>query len=306
MTVPIVEAAPIVAPLPLPALPVPSRSNRWSALGGILLTVAMLLGLSRALFGGGLAGLAGVIPRDPWFYIASIALYLTVPVGDFVIFRKLWRLPPEGFVALLKKGVANEVVLGYAGEAYFYAWAKTRNEMVAAPFGAVKDVSILSALAGNVVTLLLVVLALPFAYNVLPTNLGVSLGWSVALVVATSLPFLVFSRRVFSLPRPVLRWVFWVHVARLVASTLLIALVWRFGRPEIALGSLMILSAGRMLVGRLPLVPNKDLLFANFTILFVGQGAGLSSLVAVTAAFTLLIHLVLIVAFGLYSLIRKL
>ncbi len=306
MTVPIVEAAPIVAPLPPSALPASSRSNRWSALGGILLTAAMLLGLSRALFGGGLAGLAGVIPRDPWFYIASIALYLTVPVGDFVIFRKLWRLPPEGFVALLKKGVANEVVLGYAGEAYFYAWAKTRTEMVAAPFGAVKDVSILSALAGNVVTLLLVVLALPFAYNALPTNLGASLGWSVALVVATSLPFLVFSRRVFSLPRQVLRWVFWVHAARLVASTLLIALVWRFGRPEIALGSLMILSAGRMLVGRLPLVPNKDLLFANFTILFVGQGAGLSSLVAVTAAFTLLIHLVLIVAFGLYSLIRKL
>lgn len=306
MTVPIVEPATLVAPIQVAEPDAPTRSNRWSTVGGILLTAAMLLGLSRALFGGGLVGLAGVIPRDPLFYLASAALYLTVPIGDFVIFRRLWRLPREGLVALVKKGIANEVVLGYAGEAYFYAWAKTRVEMVAAPFGAVKDVSILSALAGNVVTLVLVVLALPFAYRTLPTNLGASLGWSVVLVVATSLPFLIFSRRVFSLPRAVLHWVFWVHVARLVASTLLIALVWRFGRPEIGLGSLMILSAGRMLVGRLPLVPNKDLLFANFTILFVGQGAGLSSLVAVTAAFTLLIHLVLIVAFGLYSLIRKL
>ncbi|MBA4047703.1 MAG: hypothetical protein C0476_04090 [Sphingomonas sp.] len=279
--------------------------SRWSTVGGTLLTLAMLLGLTRALFGGGLAGFSQALPRDPWFYIASIALYLTVPVGDFVIFRRLWRLPAAGFAALLKKGIANEVVLGYAGEVYFYTWARARAQMIAAPFGAVKDVSILSALAGNVVTLLLVVLALPFAYRAVPPELGSSLMWSVGVVIATSLPFLIFARRVFSLPQGVRWWIFAAHMARLGAAALLVAIVWRLGLPELGLGSLIILSAGRMLVGRLPLVPNKDLLFANFTVLLVGQDAGVSAVVAITAAFTLVLHLLLTLVFGLHALMRK-
>jgi len=279
--------------------------SRWSIVAGGLITAAMLLGIARALFGGGLAGLSGAIPRDPMFYVMSVALYLTVPLGDYIIFRRLWRIPPEGLIALLKKGIANEVVLGYAGEAYFYAWARTRATMVAAPFGAVKDVSIMSAIAGNAATLLLVLLALPFAYGALPPPVARSVVISVLVVIAASLPFLIFSKRVFSLPRATLWWVFWVHSARLLAAALLIALVWHFGRPDVAIGSLMLLSAGRMLVGRLPLVPNKDLLFANFAIFFVGQEARLSSLVAVTAAFTLLIHIALTIVFGLFALVRK-
>lgn len=303
MPVPIAE--PIAATPSLDAVMVADPPSRWSLVAGGLITAAMLLGIARALFGGGLAGLNGAIPRDPMFYLMSIALYLSVPLGDYVIFRRLWHIPPEAFVALVKKGIANEVVLGYAGEAYFYAWARSRARMIAAPFGAVKDVSILSAIAGNAATLLLVLLALPFAYGALPPAIARSVGISVLAVVAASLPFLIFSKRVFSLPRPTLWWAFGVHSARLLVAALLIALVWHFGRPDVPLGSLMLLSAGRMLVGRLPLVPNKDLLFANFAILFVGQGAGLSSLVAVTAAFTLVIHLVLIAVFGMYSLVRK-
>lgn len=303
MPVPIAE--PITATTPPDAIIAPEPPSRWSLVAGTLITLAMLLGISRALFGGGLAGLSGAIPRDPMFYLMSVALYLTVPLGDYIIFRRLWQIPPEGFIALVKKGIANEVVLGYAGEAYFYAWARSRTRMVAAPFGAVKDVSILSAVAGNAATLLLVLLALPFAYGALPPAIARSVGISVLVVIAASLPFLIFSKRVFSLPRSTLWWVFGVHSARLLGAALLIALVWHFGRPDVPIGSLMLLSAGRMLVGRLPLVPNKDLLFANFAILFVGQSAGLSSLVAVTAAFTLLLHLILIVVFGLYSLVRK-
>ena len=308
MSVPIVEpiaAGPIAAGGAVDAVDGRDPPSRWSLIGGALITLAMLIGAARAVFGGGLTGLSGAIPRDPMFYLASVALYLTVPLGDYVIFRRLWRLPPTGLIALVKKGIANEVVLGYAGEAYFYAWAKSRAQMVAAPFGAVKDVSILSAIAGNAATILLVLLALPFAYGMLPPTIAESVGVSVLVVIAASLPFLIFSKRVFSLPVPTLWWIFGVHSARLLAAAGLVALAWHFGRPDLPLGSLMLLSAGRMLVGRLPLVPNKDLLFANFAILFVGQSAGLSSLVAVTAAFTLLIHLVPIVVFGLLSLIRK-
>jgi hypothetical protein len=55
----------------------------------------------------------------------------------------------------------------------------------------------------------------------------------------------------------------------------------------------------------LPLVPNKDLLFANFAIILIGQGSQLSDLIAFTAALTLVYHVVLIVAFGLLAVVEK-
>lgn len=296
-------------PLDRPVAPPPElrteTAGPWSIVGGVLITAAMVFGIARAFYGDGLKGLAGAVPTDPWFYITSIILYATLPLSDYIIFRRLWQIPPAGLIALVKKTIANDVVLGYAGEAYFYSWAKARARMVAAPFGAVKDVSILSAIAGNAATLAMAAMAVPFAYRHFAPAFANTLGLSVLAVIATSAPFLIFAKRVFSLPAAQLRWIFGVHMARLIAAMLLLALVWHFGRPDVSIGSLMLLSAGRMLVGRLPLVPNKDLLFANIAILFVGQGHGISALVAVTAAFTLLIHLALIVVFGLASVVRS-
>lgn len=52
-------------------------------------------------------------------------------------------------------------------------------------------------------------------------------------------------------------------------------------------------------------MPNKDLLFANFAILLIGQDQELSELIAFTAALTLLVHVVLIALFGLMELVRR-
>lgn len=246
-----------------------------------------------------------MVPESPWFYVAFILLYLSPITGDFIIFRKLWRIPYSGFAALVKKRIANEVVLGYSGEAYFYAWARQRSQMVAAPFGAVKDVTILSAIAGNAITLAMIVLALPLGYDLLTPLQLERLAGSAAIVFAMSLPFLIFSKRVFSLERQTLWWIFMVHCLRLTAGSVLIAIAWHFALPTVSVGMWLFLAAGRLLVSRLPLVPNKDLLFANFAILLIGQDQALSGLVAFTAASTLVVHVALIGWFGLWGAIRK-
>lgn len=285
--------------------PMESLKRRWPMWLGGVLTIAMIVGLARELLGSGLAGLTRSVPGDPLFYIAFVLLYFSLPVGDFVIFRKLWGVPASGLAALIKKRIANEVVLGYSGEAYFYAWARQRSQMVAAPFGAVKDVSILSAMSSNVLTLAMIGLSLPFVHGLLTQAQFNTLLASTAVVLAMCLPFLIFSKRVFSLPRPTLWWIFGVHSVRLVAGTALLAVCWHFGMPQVSIGMWLLLTAGRLLVWRLPLVPNKDLLFANFAILFIGQDQALSHLVALTAALTLLVHIMLIGVFSAYSLVRK-
>jgi len=124
-------------------------------------------------------------------------------------------------------------------------------------------------------------------------------------MIGMSVPFLIFSKRVFSLRKNTLWWIFGIHSLRLVVGSILIALAWHFAMPDVSIGMWLILAAARMLVSRLPFVPNKDLLFANFAIILIGQGQALSELLAFTAALTLLVHVVLFAGFGLLGLIRK-
>ena len=297
----IVPASPDIAGLQ----PLKTIKSRWPAIIGALVTLAMLAGLGHELLSSGLAGLSRATPRDPLFYVAFAALYFVPPLADYLIFRRLWGIPLSGLVALIKKRIANDVVMGYSGEAYFYAWARARAQLVAAPFGAVKDVSILSAIAGNAVTLAMIAIALPVGRNLIPHDMVRYVYGSLAVIFGTSLPFLIFSRKVFSLPRADLWAVFGIHCLRLVGGAFFLALAWALAMPSVPLGIWVFLSAGRMLFSRLPLLPNKDLLFANFAILMIGQDQALSELIAFTAAAVLLLHAVLVLGFSLYHLATR-
>lgn len=286
--------------------PMQTIRRRWPTFVGALVTIAMVFGLGHQLLNTGLAGLDRTVPGSPLFYVSFVLLYLVAPLGDLLIFRYLWRVPwIGGFIALNKKRIANDVVLGYSGEAYFYAWARERSHMVAAPFGAVKDVSILSGIAGNAATILLCAIALPLGYHLIPPALFRPVVWSAVVTLAISLAIVVFSKRVFSLPRRELWVIFAIHSARIALSSIFLALCWHFAMPGVSVGMWMFLSAGRLLVSRLPFLPNKDLLFATFAILIVGQDQALSAMIAFTAALSLLAHVVVIMAMGAASAIGK-
>lgn len=285
--------------------PIAKIKRRWPTWLGAALSVLMVVGVGNELLDNGLTGLWRAAPTNVTFYIIFLLCYLAPPAFDFAIFRRLWGIPWSGMIALHKKRIANDVVLGYSGEAYFYTWARQRTQMVAAPFGAVKDVSILSAIAGNATTLALMAIALPLVVDLLtPAQYKTGL-ISFGVIIAMSVPFLIFSKRVFSLPRRVLWWVFGVHTLRIITASVMLALVWHFAMPDVSILMWLVLSAARMLVSRLPLVPNKDLLFANFAIIMIGQGEALSELMALVAAATLLMHAVLIAGFAVLSFIRK-
>ena len=206
---------------------------------------------------------------------------------DFLIFRRLWGIPASGLAALIKKRIANEVVIGYSGEAYFYAWARARAQMVAAPFGAVKDVSILSAIAGNAVTLALIAVALPLGRRPdrrpsCSARCWASAGDRTRRDLA-AIPDLLATRLLAAAGPAVVGVRDPLHPAD-PAVRCCCALAWHFALPDVSIAMWLFLAAGRLLVSRLPLVPNKDLLFANFAILLIGQEQALSELIAFSAA----------------------
>ena len=285
-----------------PLIPPP---RRWPQLLGAALSAAMLAGLLWQLFHRGLGALGQAVPTSPLFYLCFAAFFMTLPVFDYLIFRHLWKIPPSGLAALTKKRIANDVVVSYSGEAYFYAWARANARLVAAPFGAIKDVSILSAVAGNVLTLAMVAVTLTLGHALLQPDQFRGGVWSGVILIAISLPFVLFSRQVFSLPRRELWTVFWLHCVRIVISNLLIALAWHFAMPGVSIGMWVLLAAIRMLVSRLPIIPNKDMAFPLIVNLLIGGRETVVQLMAFGAALTLVINAALIVAFGLHALLTK-
>ncbi|MBR0552481.1 hypothetical protein [Stakelama marina] len=279
--------------------------HRWPVWLGMALSLLMVAGLAKELFDQGLVGLSRTLPQNPLFYIAFFVAYIASPLFDFLIFRRLWDLTAKGFAALVRKRIANDVVFGYSGDAYFYAWARAKMKMVVAPFGAVKDVSILSAVAGNVITLAMLAFVLPLGKDLMTGHQFRVLAGSTAIIFATSLGFLLFSSRVFSLRRARLWWIFRMHCGRILLGTVASAFAWHFALPEVSLFMWTFLAAARLLASRLPLVPNKDLLFANFAIMLIGEGQAISDMIAFAAALTLLLHVVLAGFFSLQALMGK-
>jgi hypothetical protein len=144
----------------------------------------------------------------------------------------------------------------------------------------------------------MVLLAVPMAIDVLRPDQMYGLFASVAFVLAISLPFLLLSKKVFSLPRSTLNWVFAVHVGRSIGSSILIALIWHFALGTGAVETWFVLLAARLVVSRLPL-PNKELMFAGIAVALVGEGQSLGNVIAFTAALTLTFHILLIAVFSI-------
>jgi hypothetical protein len=290
-----------LAHLDLPTLQ-PER-KLWSTWLSRILSAALLIAIVFQLGQIDAKQLQNALPQNLWFLPVLLALYFALPIADWTIFRRLWALPASGFLILLAKRIGNEVLISYSGEVYFYLWARKRTELSAAPFGAIKDVNILSALAANLVALVLLLLTYPLISQL---NLGQYTDESVtfaAIMLMMSFLILLFSRRVFTLERSQLWWIFGVHIVRLSAGVLLCALLWFIILPGPHFGFWLVLSMIRLLVGRLPFFPNKEALFAVIAIFLVGQDSAVSTLITLTASTMLAMHVLVAATLGVLALV---
>lgn len=230
------------------------------------------------------------VPNSPLFWLALASYWAAPAISDFVIYRLLWKIPLEGLIALSRKEVGNALLFDLLGEAYFYGWVRKKVPMTTSPFGAIKDVTILSALVGNVVTLILMAALWP---RVRGLDLGSSanaLAASIGFVATLSIIIVLFGKRLFSLNRGELLWVSAIHLVRVLATTGLIALAWSLYGPDVDFGVWILLATAQLTISRLPLFVNVDVMFANIVIWFLGNDSAVQQIVAVTAILILLIH----------------
>lgn len=277
----------------------------WVWLAGAL-SVGMVAAIVLQLGGATFEVLDTIGRLPPLVWPALVLLYLVQPLFDLAIFRRLWAMPLAGLETLLRKNVINEVVLGYSGEAYLYVWARRAASVVAAPFAAIKDANIVSALLGNLLTLVLAAVSATQLRDLdFVRRMGPAL-WSGLIPLAISLGVLFFGRRVFSLRRGQLVYVGVVCGLRLAVWTVLNILIWRMALPEVPVGLWIVMLAIRCLISRIPLISNKDLVFGNLVLLLLGAHSTVAVLLAALSLATLAMHLAVIVGLGVVDLARGL
>lgn len=285
-------------PYVLPVSPAPAQPAWWAANGifrgfGLAVSFALIIAILVSIHGGQLRldTIVRAIPTSPVFWLIFIAYYLAAPISEWVIYRRLWAIPASGIPALLRKTVSNELLLGYLGEAQFYAWARSNGAITAAPFGAIKDVTVLSALTGNVATLVILLFAWPYIQSNLLGSSANAIFLSLGVVLCTSFLALLIRRRLFTLPAQDLWFITLVHSIRIIVVIALAGLMWHLALPGIAAALWVVLAALRMLVSRLPFIPNKDIAFAGLAAFLVGQDQDIAALLSVMAGLILIAHI---------------
>ena len=243
-------------------------------------------------------------PANIGFYLLLAAQFFMQPLGDYLVYRNLWgRLATPTMAVILRKRVMNTFMLDYSGEAFFYFWAQ-RNLTLAPGMlvHAIKDSNLLSGGASLVMVWILGVILLASGGLNIPTLPGQ--GWLYVLVgvvpLIACIVLVLAHRKVTVLSRRQLAATFAIHFLRVCLVLGIEFGLWQLsGALPSALASLQFVAL-RLVITRLPLVPNKDLIFVGAGIAAAGAAA-----VSVTPVATVLVILAaadLILATGVASL----
>jgi len=85
----------------------------------------------------------------------------------------------------------------------------------------------------------------------------------------------------------------------------LTAVLWSLMLPAVPLSSWLILSTGRLLVTRLPLIPNQEIAFAGALALLGGPVDQTHEMITVIALFITAIHIAVFIAMLLLDLLQR-
>lgn len=269
----------------------------------IAVLTAVLLQLNRMEF----ARLLALAPREPSFWLVFALYYVLAPLTEWVILRRLWRLPPSALSPLLRKQVANELVLGYSGDAQFYLWARRHIGFEGSLFGTLRDVTVLSALAGNLTTLVAMLVTAPLLYGAVAGPILDAFVGSTLVIIVTSLAVLALRRTLllFAMPLRDLAITFALHCARIVLSLTLVATLWHLLVPSLALQMLVVVATMRMMIYRLPLLPARDALLAGLVLVLLGKASEVTAAIALMAGLMIIAHLAVGTVTSLIELLRR-
>jgi hypothetical protein len=254
-----------------------ARGQRWTRWGRWAVQAAVAVLLAVQLSEVGWTNLWRALPAGAAFYLLLVLHYALLPLAEAPIYTRRWGTGfGETFQACLRKRVYNDDLVGYVGEVYLVLWGGERGINRGAASRDVRDVNILSSVVSFAGTLAAAAWAVG-AGSGGGVGSGHVLGLAALPLVALLVAVAVLGRTAFALPPGDAVRATVYHLARLFGTSAALVGMWRVAVPEISLGVWAAYLAAQLLVGRIPLLPGKDLLF-------VGAGVGMAGSLGVAEA----------------------
>ncbi|GGO98556.1 hypothetical protein [Stakelama pacifica] len=240
-----------------------ARVARW------LFFAAMVTWLVLKVDSIGWREVARSLPTNPLFYLLFVVMFLMLPASETLIFRLiLGGGILREFPIFIRKRILNAALIGYSGEVYYFLWAERNLGLPPRRILlGIKDNAILSAVSSALITaLLLAAFVATGQASAFADWLDSATGWIIAggLAIAFVAPFAYrLRRRIFSIPLRTALAVLGIHMARITIVVLLQATQWAIVLPQAPWSVWILFLTMQMVVSRLPLIPNRDLLFLS-------------------------------------------
>lgn len=240
------------------------------------------------------------LPTNPLFYMLQFAIYMALPVSELFIYKKPWKFKiSQGLPIFIYKKIYNSDVITYSGEVYLYYWAKKhfskpKKEIIAV----IRDNNILSTVSSTMIAIFLIGIFMTFGHigfnDIVGSEGRFWLPWIALLVVLLAVVAWHYRHLWFSLSRKEALYVLGVHTLRLLTVHALELLQWMVAIPAVSLTNWFSLMAAKIATSRIPLLPNKDLIFVSIVIGLSGAfgipQAELASMLLVSSVMNKLIN----------------
>jgi len=238
------------------------------------LTFILVIGtvLNRQLAGTDWRAVLRSLPASPWFYLLFLARFFLQPVVEVLCYTAVWGVNLfRHFGVFLVKLVMNTSVAGMSGDMYFLMWAvRTLRISYRKAFSGVKDVTLLSAAAANMVAVFvlggyLIFGDLTLMQKVRPQVLGVIIGVTLAAALL-SLLVIAFRGKVLGIATGTMWRVIGYHLVRSGGNLVLLGFQWTAGLPGSVFSVWISLLVVDLLTSRTPFIPAREFLFLSLAL----------------------------------------
>ena len=212
------------------------------------------------------------LPSSPWFYVLFLARFFLQPTVEVLCYTAVWGINlARYFGVFLVKLVMNTSVAGMSGDVYFLVWAvRTLRISYRKAFSGVKDVTLLSAAAANIVAVIvlggyLVFGDLTLMQTVRPAALGIIIGVTLAAALL-SLLVILFRGKVLAVRTSTMWRIIGYHLVRSGGNLVLLGMQWTVGLPGSVFTAWISLLVVDLLVQRTPFIPAREFLFLSLAL----------------------------------------
>lgn len=233
----------------------------------VTFVTAVVVFLAGRLSDIGWSDVADALPTTPWYYIFFLGWFFAIPIAELFVYKLIWGENLTSRLGVfLRKRVYNYAVLSYSGEAYLAMWARKAipldNRKI---LSTVKDSTILSGLASNTFTVLL--LGVFLVTGQLAVLLEADPDFEAYFIVAALVGLILvpmilrFRKSIIALPGRLALQVFAIHMVRLILMLVLQTAMWAVVLPQVPFETWLMFLTAQLVLTRVPFLPNTDLMY---------------------------------------------